>query len=134
MREYIEGWRVICEYMVSRFWYAMYTPSIVHASIVWFAHDTGVYMNWTWPIEQNDKSYAPISYSLVARSQYFWIFVLNTFDKHSKNWKSQVPNSISIQEYKELSDWLKGKEYGFTPLIFEKSVEDMRKKCREGKK
>jgi carboxyl-terminal processing protease len=73
-------------------------------------------------------SYAPISYSLVARSHIF-DFATEYFYKHSK---IEEPSSYSIsdQEYKDFLSWLKGKEYDYTTYL-EKSVEDMRKNAEK---
>ncbi|WP_026955425.1 S41 family peptidase [Algoriphagus vanfongensis] len=70
------------------------------------------------------KSYAPITYSLVARNHVF-DFGTEYFYKHPS-----IANprefEISDQEYEGFVSWLDGKEYDYTTYL-EKSVEDMKK-------
>lgn len=70
------------------------------------------------------KSYAPITYSLVARNHVF-DFGTEYFYKHPT-----IANprefEISDQEYEGFVSWLDGKEYDYTTYL-EKSVEDMKK-------
>jgi carboxyl-terminal processing protease len=73
-------------------------------------------------------SYAPISYSLVARSHIF-DFATEYFYKHAKIEEPSL-YSISDQEYKGFLSWLKGKEYDYITYL-EKSVEDMRKNAEK---
>ncbi len=71
-------------------------------------------------------SYAPISYSLVARNHIF-DFATEYFYKHPK---ISNPSSFAISDndYSEFVNWLEGKEYDYTTYL-EKSVEDLKKQA-----
>ena len=73
-------------------------------------------------------SYAPISYSLVARNHVF-DFATEYFYKHS-GISSAGSFEITDEDYSEFLNWLKGKEYDYTTYL-EKSVEDMRKNAEK---
>ncbi len=73
-------------------------------------------------------SYAPISYSLVARNHVFE-FATQYFYNHSKIADPSV-FEITDQDYKDFLAWLKGKEYDYTTYL-EKSVEDMKKNAEK---
>jgi len=73
-------------------------------------------------------SYAPISYSLVARNHVF-DFGTAYFYKHPA---ISEPSTFEItdQDYEAFLTWLKGKEYDYTTYL-EKSIEDMRKNAEK---
>ncbi|MDF2157005.1 S41 family peptidase [Algoriphagus sp. CAU 1675] len=73
-------------------------------------------------------SYAPISYSLVARNHVF-DFATEYFYKH-KSIVSPSEFEISDQDYSEFVTWLEGKEYDYVTYL-EKSVEDMKKNAEK---
>ncbi|MEP0711920.1 S41 family peptidase [Algoriphagus sp.] len=77
-------------------------------------------------IEQ--KSYAPISYSLVARNHVF-DFGTDYFYAHSEI-SDPASFSISDSDYADFVKWLEGKEYDYTTYL-EKSVEDMRENAEK---
>jgi len=70
-----------------------------------------------------DHSYAPISYSLVARNHVF-DYATEYFYAHSEI-SDPATFSISDTDYEEFVKWLEGKDYDYTTYL-EKSVEDMR--------
>ena len=70
------------------------------------------------------KTYAPITYSLVARNHVF-DYATEYFYKHPSIGKPRE-FSITDQEYQNFIKWLKGKEYDYTTYL-EKSVSDMKK-------
>lgn len=70
------------------------------------------------------KTYAPITYSLVARNHVF-DYATEYFYKHPSIGKPRE-FSISDQEYQNFIKWLEGKEYDYTTYL-EKSVSDMKK-------
>ncbi len=74
------------------------------------------------------KSYAPISYSLVARNHVF-DYATEYFYDHSE---IADPSSFAISnaDYDGFLKWLEGKEYDYTTYL-EKSVEDMRKNAEK---
>lgn len=74
------------------------------------------------------RSYAPISYSLVARNHVF-DYGTEYFYNHEK---IADPSSfeISDSDYGDFVKWLQGKEYDYTTYL-EKSVEDMRKNAEK---
>ncbi|MEB2787262.1 S41 family peptidase [Algoriphagus persicinus] len=74
------------------------------------------------------KSYAPISYSLVARNHVF-DFATEYFYEHSEI-TSPATFAISNADYDQFVSWLEGKEYDYTTYL-EKSVEDMRKNAEK---
>ncbi|MDR7132505.1 carboxyl-terminal processing protease [Algoriphagus sp. 4150] len=78
--------------------------------------------------EVEQKNYAPISYSLVARNHVF-DFATEYFYKHSE---IAAPSSFAVSdaEYDEFVGWLEGKEYDYTTYL-EKSLEDMRKNAEK---
>jgi len=81
------------------------------------------------PDEQvEQKGYAPISYSLVARNHVF-DYATHYFYDHSE---ISDPSSFAISDadYDGFLKWLEGKEYDYTTYL-EKSVEDMRKNAEK---
>jgi carboxyl-terminal processing protease len=74
------------------------------------------------------KTYAPITYSLVARNHVF-DFATEYFYKHPSIGKPRE-FSITDQEYQNFIKWLEGKEYDYTTYL-EKSVSDMKKNAEK---
>lgn len=70
-----------------------------------------------------DHSYAPISYSLVARNHIF-DYATKYFYEHSEI-SGPATFTISDADYEDFVKWLEGKDYDYTTYL-EKSVEDMR--------
>jgi carboxyl-terminal processing protease len=69
-----------------------------------------------------ERSYAPITYSLVARSL---IFDYSTkFYRENKSIKGPRDFEVSDQVYDDFVKWLDGKEYDYTTYL-EKSIEDL---------
>lgn len=75
-----------------------------------------------------DKSYSPISYSLVARNHVF-DFATEYFYKHDKI-ASPDTFSITDQDYNDFVQWLEGKEYDYTTYL-EKSISDMKRNAEK---
>jgi carboxyl-terminal processing protease len=73
-------------------------------------------------------SYAPISYSLVARNHIF-DFATEYFYKHSKI-SDASSFFITDQDYNDFVSWLEGKEYDYTTFL-QKSVEEMKKNAEK---
>jgi carboxyl-terminal processing protease len=69
-----------------------------------------------------DKSYAPITYSLVARSLIF--DYATKFYRQNKAIKRPREFEISDKVYEDFIQWLDGKEYDYTTYL-EKSIEDL---------
>ncbi|MCE7055616.1 S41 family peptidase [Algoriphagus sp. AGSA1] len=78
--------------------------------------------------EVEQKSYSPISYSLVARNHVF-DYGTKYFYEH-KGISDAATFSISDRDYEEFVKWLEDKEYDYTTYL-EKSVEDMRKNAEK---
>ncbi|WP_091655388.1 S41 family peptidase [Algoriphagus ornithinivorans] len=74
------------------------------------------------------KTYAPITYSLVARNHVF-DYATEYFYKHPSIGKPRE-FSITDQEYQNFIKWLEGKEYDYTTYL-EKSVSDMKKNAEK---
>jgi carboxyl-terminal processing protease len=74
------------------------------------------------------KSYAPISYSLVARNHVF-DYGTKYFYDHPQI-ADAATFEISDSDYADFVSWLEGKEYDYTTYL-EKSVEDMRKNAEK---
>ena len=72
--------------------------------------------------EVEERSYAPISYSLVARN--------HVFDYEHDEIADPSSFTISDSDYEDFVKWLEGKEYDYTTYL-EKSVEDMRKNAEK---
>lgn len=70
-----------------------------------------------------DHSYAPISYSLVARNHIF-DYATKYFYEHA-GISGPATFTISDADYEDFVKWLDGKDYDYTTYL-EKSVEDMR--------
>ncbi|UZD22206.1 S41 family peptidase [Algoriphagus halophytocola] len=79
-------------------------------------------------LEVDDKSYAPISYSLVARNHVF-DFATEYFYEHEQIAKP-ADFMISDADYEKFVSWLDGKDYDYTTYL-EKSVEDMKKNAEK---
>jgi len=73
-------------------------------------------------------SYAPISYSLVARNHIF-DFATEYFYKHSQI-SDASSFSISDKDYNDFVRWLEGKEYDYTTFL-QKSMEEMKKNAEK---
>ncbi len=73
------------------------------------------------------ESYAPISYSLVARSHVF-DFATDYFYNHDSIADPSIFH-ITDQDYQDFISFLEGKEYDYTTYL-EKSVEDMRETAK----
>jgi carboxyl-terminal processing protease len=73
-------------------------------------------------------SYAPISYSLVARNHIF-DFATEYFYKHSQI-SDASSFSISDKDYNDFLSWLEGKEYDYTTFL-QKSMEEMKKNAQK---
>ncbi|RAI83575.1 S41 family peptidase [Algoriphagus yeomjeoni] len=76
----------------------------------------------------DQRNYAPISYSLVARNHVF-DYATEYFYDHSEV-ADPATFSISDSDYEEFVKWLGDKEYDYTTYL-EKSVEDMRKNAEK---
>ncbi|WP_144603892.1 S41 family peptidase [Algoriphagus algorifonticola] len=74
------------------------------------------------------KTYAPITYSLVARNHVF-DYATEYFYKHPSIGKPRE-FSISDEDYQNFIKWLEGKEYDYTTYL-EKSVSDMKKNAEK---
>ncbi len=74
------------------------------------------------------KTYAPITYSLVARNHVF-DYATEYFYKHPSIGKPRE-FSITDQEYQNFIKWLEGKEDDYTTYL-EKSVSDMKKNAEK---
>jgi carboxyl-terminal processing protease len=71
----------------------------------------------------DERSYSPISYSLVARNLVF-DYATDYFYKH-KEIADPSSFDISEQDYTEFLNWLEGKDYDYTTYL-EKSVDDLK--------
>lgn len=79
-------------------------------------------------LEVDDKSYAPISYSLVARNHVF-DFATEYFYEHEQIAKPS-DFMISDADYGKFVTWLDGKDYDYTTFL-EKSVEYMKENAEK---
>ncbi|SIT18052.1 S41 family peptidase [Belliella pelovolcani] len=77
-----------------------------------------------------ERTYAPITYSLVARNHVFEYG--NKFFLENQEVPSPREFSISDQTYEDFVAWLEGKEYDYTTYV-EKSLEDLEKYAQREK-
>ncbi|MCH7409072.1 S41 family peptidase [Belliella sp. DSM 111904] len=77
-----------------------------------------------------DRSYAPITYSLVARSLIFDFG--NQYFLKNKEIPSPREFKVSDETYNDFVAWLEGKEYDYTTYV-EKSIEDLEKYAEKEK-
>lgn len=76
----------------------------------------------------DQMSYAPISYSLVARNHVF-DYATQYFYEHAEIAEPST-FAVSDSDYADFVKWLQGKEYDYTTYL-EKSVDDMRKNAEK---
>ncbi|MCH7403056.1 S41 family peptidase [Belliella kenyensis] len=77
-----------------------------------------------------DRTYAPITYSLVARSLIFDFG--NQYFLKNKEIPSPREFKVSDETYNDFVAWLEGKEYDYTTYV-EKSIEDLEKYAEKEK-
>jgi carboxyl-terminal processing protease len=83
------------------------------------------------PDKKSDaRTYAPITYSLVARNLIFQFG--NTFFLNNPTIANPSEFEVTDEVYKDFVSWLEGKEYDYTTLV-EKSLEDLEKYAEKEK-
>ncbi len=81
-------------------------------------------------MEVESKGYAPITYSLVARSLVFEF--VNEFFVENDSISAPREFDVSDELYNEFVTWLEGKEYDYTTRV-EKTIEDLEIFAKEEK-